>query len=317
MALFKIYRGDSSNLPGGKDGWTAPDGITKLAEHKMHDGYAYFCADTGEFFIDVDLSIDHSALKRVQINALAATKLSDGTTTIEIDDIVLKSDIIDVEHGGTGRSSLTLNAVLIGDGTNKVKLIPATLGAFFVDTTNGAPKFDVLPVGQGGIGANTLESGGILQGNGTNAISTVSGTGVLYAATKGTPQFGVAPISVGGTAATSKQGARNNLEVYSKDEVNAALSDATTVAYTTTLVPSGWTAEGDGFVYTYANADLKCGKDGKTDIAKAVPPLITFSSNREEYNKIDKAIATPGTGIKFYIEKKPTEAISIIIIDQM
>ena len=37
MALFKVLRGNRSNLPGAK-----------------HDGWAYFCTDTGEFFIDYD-----------------------------------------------------------------------------------------------------------------------------------------------------------------------------------------------------------------------------------------------------------------------
>lgn len=302
MALFKIYRGDSSALPGGKN----PTDVTK-----MHDGYAYFCTDSGEFFIDVDFS-GSVGLKRVQINALAATKLNDGTTEINIDDIVLTTDVIDVEHGGTGRNTLALNAVLVGDGTNQVKLIPANLGAFFVDTTNGAPKFGVLPVGQGGIGANTLEDGGILRGNGTNAVSALSGVGVLYAATKGAPQFGTAPLSVGGTGATSAAGARNNLDVYSKTEVDNALKDATTVAYTHTLVVASWLPNTDGgYVSTWSNTALKCGKNHD------VPPEITFTSNREEYNKIDYATAESGVGIKFYIEKVPSDDIDIIIIDQL
>lgn len=295
MALFKIYRGDKDDLPAA-----------------LHDGYAYFCADTGEFFVDVDLAGDGTALKRVQINALAATKLSNGTDTVEIDDIVLTSDIIDVEHGGTGRDSLTVNAVLVGDGTNVVKLIPANLGAFFVDTVNGIPKFDVLPVGQGGIGVNTLTKGGILKGNGTDAIDTLSGVGVLYSVTSGAPQFGVAPLTVGGTGGNSAKSARDNLQVYSKTEVDDALKNATTVAYTHTLVQTGWQPEtGGGFVYIYANTDLKCGKAGN------VPPEVTFSSNREEYNKIDYAMAEPGIGIKFYIEKAPSNDIDIIIIDQL
>lgn len=310
MALFKIYRGDSNALPGGKDGKTAPDG-TALTQHKLHDGFAYFCADTAEFFIDVDLAGDGSGLKRVQINALAATKLSDGTDTIEIDDIVLTTAIIDVAHGGTGRKTLTLNAVLVGDGTNQVKLIPATLGAFFVDTDGGAPKFAVLPVAQGGIGASTLEDGGILKGNGTNAVSAVSGVGVLYAATKGAPEFGIAPITVGGTGANSAADARSNLDVYSKNEVDVELAKATTVAYTHTITKASWMPTSDGYASVWPKSALKCGKG--TD----VPPLVTFSSNREEYNKIDHAVAEAGVGITFYIDKIPENDIDIIIIDQM
>ena len=47
MALFKINRGNSSNLPGEK-----------------HDGWAYFCTDTGEFFIDYN---DNNTIKRKRL----------------------------------------------------------------------------------------------------------------------------------------------------------------------------------------------------------------------------------------------------------
>ena len=305
MALFKIYRGDRDDLPGGADGKT-PEGTNKL-----HDGWAYFCMDTGELFIDADFG-GSTGLKRVQVNALAATKLSNGTDTIEIDDIVLTSDTIDVEHGGTGRDTLTLNAVLVGNGTDIVKMIPANLGAFFVDTVNGEPKFGVLPVGQGGIGANTLTNGGILKGNGTNAVTALVGTGALYAATSGAPQFGNLPLTMGGTGGNSAASARTNLSVYSKDEVDQALANATTVAYSTTLEAAEWVANSDGgFVYTYANTALKCGKNHD------VPPEVTFTSNREEYNKINYAMADAGVGIKFYIDKVPTDDIGIIVIDQL
>lgn len=294
MSLFKVYRGTKEVLP-----------------KTLHDGYAYFCADTGEFFIDVDLSSDGSGLKRVQVNALAATQLSDGTTTVDIDDIVLTTDPV-VKYDNSDGATLTLNAVLVGNGTDTVKIIPANLGAFFVDVANGEPKFGVLPVGQGGIGASTLEDGGILKGNGTNAVSAVSGVGVLYSATKGAPQFGIAPLTVGGTGSNSAAGARSNLDVYSKKEVDDTLASATTVSYTHTLVVNSWLANPDGgFVSTWTESKLQCGKNHD------VPPEITFTSNRDEYNKITSAVAESGIGIKFYIDNKPSEDISIIIIDQM
>lgn len=303
MALFKIYRGDSDALPGGSN---------PLDPANLHDGYAYFCADTGEFFIDVDLAEDGTLLKRVQVNALAAKKLSDGTTTIEIDDIALISNIIDVQHGGTGRNSLTMNAVLVGNGTDTVKLIPADIGAFFVETKNGQPKFGVLPVGQGGIGTNTLANGGILKGNGTGAVTALTGTGALYAATSGAPQFGNLPLTMGGTGGNSAASARNNLSVYSKAEMDQAIANSTTVAYSTTLESAEWATDpAGGFVYTYSNTSLRCGKNHD------VPPEVTFTSNREEYNKIDYAMAEAGVGIKFYIEKRPANDIGIIVIDQL
>lgn len=303
MALFKIFRGDKADLPGG---WDEENEVVQDTT-KLHDGYAYFCADTGELFIDADLSTDGSGLKRIQVNALAAKKLSDGTTTIEIDDIVLKTEPL-VRYNAAGGATLTLNAVLVGNGTDTVKLIPADLGAFYVEDTTEGPKFGVLPVAQGGIGAATLTQGGILQGNGTNAVSAITGTGVLYAATDGAPQFGVAPISVGGTGGNTKADARNNLEVYSKTEID---TNATTKAFATTLTVAGWQADGEGFMQEWKETTLQCGKNHD------VPPEVTFTSNREEYNKIDYATAESGKGIKFYTSKKPAEDIGIIIIDQL
>lgn len=299
MALFKVYRGNRDALPETK-----------------HDGYAYFCADTGEFFIDVDLKGDGTELNRVQLNALAATKLKNDVKTVEIDDIVLTSDAI-VKYDKSEGKVLTLNAVLVGDGKDGVKVIPATLGAFFVNDTDEGPKFDVLPVGAGGLGVKTLAKGGILYGDGTNPVKVLEGTGVLHAVTQGNPIFGTAPITAGGTGATKAEDARTNLDVYgkndvyTKEEVNAKLKDATTVAYATTLTVAGWTSENDGYVQSYVNAELKCGA------THDVPPQVTFTSNRDEYNKIDHADATPGVGIKFYIDEVPEGDINIIVIDHL
>ena len=56
MALFKVNRGNSSNLPVA-----------------MTDGWAYFCTDTAEFYIDY--ADENGVLHRKQINANAANKL--------------------------------------------------------------------------------------------------------------------------------------------------------------------------------------------------------------------------------------------------
>lgn len=261
MALFRIYRGDKANLPGGWD----EEKQTPTDTSKMKDGNAYFCADTGEFFIDVDLAKkdEPSQLKRVQINALAATKLSKGETTVEIDDLVLTSDLV-VKYSGEATTGLQLNAVLVGTGTDVVKVIPATLGAFYV---------------------SDLETG---------------------------PEFGIIPLTAGGTGGNDAETARANLEVYSTDEVDNKLKDATTVSYTTVLTVDDWKEDlSSGYVWEYQNKNLKCGAKGN------VPPEITFTSNRDEYNDIDSAMAEPGVGINFYISEKPQEDIGIIIIDQL
>lgn len=67
MALFKVYRGNETNLPTS-----------------MNDGWAYFCTDTGNFYIDWT---SESGLIRTQVNANCANNLRylDGNEYAEID----------------------------------------------------------------------------------------------------------------------------------------------------------------------------------------------------------------------------------------
>ena len=79
-----------------------------------------------------------------------------------------------VGYGGTGKTSHTTNAVLVGNNTNNIKNIASASGAFYATSANGEPQFGTLPVAQGGTGATTLTSGAALIGNGTGAIATRS-----------------------------------------------------------------------------------------------------------------------------------------------
>lgn len=89
MALFKVYRGNEENLP------------TKLT-----DGYAYFCADTGNFFIDY--SVEGGKLYRKQLNAASASALhyeADGAM-VEVDPatVALKEEVaqmVSIDQGVT------------------------------------------------------------------------------------------------------------------------------------------------------------------------------------------------------------------------
>lgn len=258
MALFKIYKGpenDLNNVP-------------------LHEGYAYFTEDKANLYVDVS----NEEGGRLQVNAYAAKVLTDGVTEIDIDDIFLKNMIATVAQGGTGRSDLTVNAILVGDGTNQVKMI-------------------------------SLAEGALAIGDATNGVAGLLGTGALFADTSGIPQFGTLPLTAGGLGATTAQGARDNLDVYNKQEVNERISESTSVAYTTTLTVDGWVSSGDVYTYTYSNTALTCGKNGN------VPPIITYTSNLEEYSKIDSGDATVGVGIVFTTETKPENNIDIIIID--
>ncbi len=263
MALFKVFRGPE-------------DGLKNVP---CHDGYAYFTEDKGNLYID----IGNNPGDRVQVNAYFAEELrkinEDGTVEyITFDDIELKNAIKDVAHGGTGRNTLTANAILMGNGTNAVKMT-------------------IIPNNE------------VIVGDTTNGIKTINGTGAFYKLTNGAPTFGTLPLSVGGTGATTAAAARTNLDVYNKKEVDDKVAGATSKAYSTTLTVNGWLSQGDKFVYEYSNVDLKCGQ------ANNIPPIVTYTSNLEEYSKIEKAEATPGTGITFTTAEKPTNNIGITIID--
>lgn len=259
MALFQIFRGAE----------------TELNSINCHEGYAYFCEDTGNFFIDVASTTG----SRVQVNAHYANALKTSSgTEIDIDKILLDTMTIAVKNGGTGRNNLTVNALLIGDGENPVKMV-------------------------------SINEGNVVVGDNVDGVKGIQGVGVLYSLTAGAPQFGTLPISLGGTGGTSESEARQNLDVYSKTEVDTRIENATTVADAITIMSDAWTSQDGKFIYNYTNTNLKCGKNGD------VPPIITYTSNLEEYSKIESAVATAGKGVVFTIPTQPKEAIGIIIVD--
>lgn len=187
---------------------------------------------------------------------------------------------VDVDDVLTAADSndLTKNAILVGGENNTVRAI-------------------------------AIAAGSVVIGDATNGVKGINGTGALYATTSGAPSFGTLPISAGGTGATTAATARTNLDVYSKGETNNKIDEVTTLAYSTTLAKASWVQSGDTYTYTYSNTNLKCGKNGN------VPPIITWTSNRDDYNKINDAQATVGTGIIFTANKAIEGDIGIIIVD--
>lgn len=60
-----------------------------------------------------------------------------------------------VAKGGTGKGTLTTNAVLLGNGTTAIKEVASASGAFYATAANAEPQFGTLPVAQGGTGATS------------------------------------------------------------------------------------------------------------------------------------------------------------------
>ena len=176
--------------------------------------------------------------------------------------------------------------------------------------SNGLTKNAILVGGENNtVRAIAIAAGSVVIGDATNGVKGINGTGALYATTSGAPSFGTLPISAGGTGATTAATARTNLDVYSKGETNNKIDEVTTLAYSTTLAKASWVQSGDTYTYTYSNTNLKCGKNGN------VPPIITWTSNRDDYNKINDAQATVGTGIIFTANKAIEGDIGIIVVD--
>lgn len=84
--------------------------------------------------------------------------------------------VIPVEKGGTGRTTLTSNSVILGNGTGAVTMRGTTSGAFYAAGTNASPVFGVLPVAQGGTGNNTgYVRAGLLSGAAAGSRATAEG----------------------------------------------------------------------------------------------------------------------------------------------
>lgn len=116
MAMFKVCWGDEKDLP-----------------KTYHSGYAYFVKDKGLLYID---TTDEEG-GRICLNAAGANGLIVDGEIVESDQFVRISDMIDVEHGGTGKTTLTLNALLLGNGTDAVKELEVPTDNFIIGSENG------------------------------------------------------------------------------------------------------------------------------------------------------------------------------------
>ena len=66
--------------------------------------------------------------------------------------ILTTKNTITVGQGGTGRATLTANAVLYGNGTSAIGMLASANGAVYATAANGTLHFGTLPTGQGGTG---------------------------------------------------------------------------------------------------------------------------------------------------------------------
>ena len=118
----------------------------------------------------------------------------------------LTSGTLGVARGGTGRSTITQYAVMVGAGTSSVALISAASGAFYATSSTANPTFGTLPVAQGGTGLTSSPS--LL----VNLASTTASN--VMAASPRPGVTGQLPIANGGTGAATAAAARSALETH-------------------------------------------------------------------------------------------------------
>jgi hypothetical protein len=161
------------------------------------DGYFYLFDNydtepTGNVINVASASFRQANLKSNLVAAWANTTVLQVGTLNVAGATTLKSltltDDLEVASGGTGASSFTAGSILVGDGSNSLKLLA---NSTFTETGSGAQNNTItsvtvdaygrttaatfsqisgLTVGQGGTGVNTFSAGQVIIGNGSGAL---------------------------------------------------------------------------------------------------------------------------------------------------
>lgn len=103
----------------------------------------------------------YRSLVEADIPTLSASKIGSGA--------------VSVARGGTGLSTLTTNAVLLGNGTGNIKQKASANGALYATGANSEPMFGVLPAAQGGTGQTSLDD--VTVGNANSATTATKFNG--------------------------------------------------------------------------------------------------------------------------------------------
>jgi len=147
---------------------------------------------------------------------------------------------LSVPNGGTGRSSLSAEYLLVGNGTDDVNLIPpgtngmvlTSVGGSWVAAASGVPVFP-LTVDKGGTGRDTLTDKSLLVGAGTANVGLIApGTNGQVLVSDGSQWLAGAPPSA---SAVIPDGAYIGMVVFTADgtytpSANARVIEVTVVA---------------------------------------------------------------------------------------
>ena len=217
-----------------------------------------------------------------RIPGLAASKITSGTLGVDripsLSTDKLTSGTLGVARGGTGRGTLTSNAILTGNGTSAINMVATASGAAYATAANGALTFGTLPVAQGGTGRTALTGSNSLRSD----LGFGTGTGVLAAANGGTGQSslqatrnamglgnttGALPIANGGTGVTTISAFFTNVATEYKDVKTIALTSSAAWQYRYATVTSNGVLL---ISVTGQKTDAGVGADLVVDISKLV-----------------------------------------------
>ena len=159
----------------------------------------------------------------------------------------ITSGMLGVARGGTGRNTLTANAIIAGNTTSAVKQIATVSGALYATAENGAAQFGTLPIAQGGTGATTV--GAALTNLGLN-------NSILSQSDRKTVTSGTATTIT--SVSISEKGlylimcrASFDANVNGYRSVLSKIESGTSFAGQAVKAPSGHTTEISGFDFAY------------------------------------------------------------------
>lgn len=215
MATKPIQTNPTADLPTTwSNGQTvAPNGpdVGLAAQY----GYNYLNGKVNEALTDVGVINDAFSGLQAAITTTGILKGSNGAISAAVagTDYVIPSGSITgtagglsatlgVSKGGTGKTSVTKNAILAGNAsstTGALAAIATASGALYATAANGAATFGTLPVAQGGTGATSaagaLTNLGAAAASHTHAASDITGTlGTAHGGT-GNTSVDTAPTS--------------------------------------------------------------------------------------------------------------------------
>lgn len=274
MATKPIQTNPTADLPTT---WTngqtvAPNG-TDVGLATQY-GYNYLNGKVNEALTDVGTINDAFSGLQAAITTTGILKGSNGAISAAVagTDYVVPSGSITgtagglsatlgVSKGGTGKTSVTKNAILAGNAsstTGALAAIATASGALYATAANGAATFGTLPVAQGGTGATSaagaLTNLGAAAASHTHAASDITGTlGTAHGGT-GNSSVDTAPtsgstkmVTSGGvyTAFSNKLGRTNNIT----DEGAVASKMVRAVYAGTADMTAGSTALTTGMIY--------------------------------------------------------------------